>query len=66
MRSGAAGNDEFIMITEGVRISFTSLKWLCGTASWQHNECDWRGRSIDDADTKYHTLLGWEETFWLI
>lgn len=33
--SGAAGNDEFIMITEGVRVSFTSLKWLCGAASWQ-------------------------------
>lgn len=38
MSSRAAGNDEFIMITEGVRVSFPSLKWLCGAASWQHSE----------------------------
>lgn len=38
MSLGAAGNDEFIMITEGERLSFASLKWLCGAASWQHSE----------------------------
>ena len=38
MSLGAAGNDEFIMITEGVRVSFTSPKWLCGASSWQRRE----------------------------
>lgn len=37
-RSAAAGNDEFIMITQGGRVSFPALKWLCGAASWQHNQ----------------------------
>lgn len=30
MSSGRAGNDEFVMITERVRVNFASLKWLCG------------------------------------
>lgn len=38
MSSAAAGNDEFAMITEGVRVSFTSLKWLSGAASWQRRD----------------------------
>lgn len=38
MSSGAAGNDGFMMITEGVRVSFTSLTWLCGAASWQRSD----------------------------
>ena len=66
MSLGAAGNDEFIMIAEGVRVSFTSPKWLCGAASWQCREWGFGGRSIDDADRKYHALSEWEETSWLV
>ncbi|KAI4574789.1 hypothetical protein MJT46_004068 [Ovis ammon polii x Ovis aries] len=48
MSLGAAGNDEFIMITEGVRVSFTSPKWLCGASSWQRQSC-----TRQDPDTLY-------------
>ena len=66
MSLGAAGNDEFIMITEGVRVSFTSPKWLCGASSWQRREWGFGGGSIDDADTEHHALSGWEETLQLV
>lgn len=46
MSSGAAGNDEFMMITEGVRVSFTSLKWLCGAVSWQCSDKTWEGEVL--------------------
>lgn len=54
MSSGAAGNDEFMMIT-GVRVSFTSLSGsvglLLGSAVMRLG-----GRSIGEADTTHHTL----------
>jgi hypothetical protein len=54
------------MMTEEGRVSFTSLKWFHGAAPWQHNERDFGGRSIVDADAKYYILKGWEKTLWLI
>lgn len=55
MSSGAAGNDEFMMITEGVRVSFTSLSGsvglLLGSAVMRLG-----GRRIGEADATHRTF----------